>query len=67
MLNQKKMEPWLGITDFLTDSAEQVLLERRGREIMAQQARREAKKAAEARAKSAIAGNMDDRHRRKAT
>ena len=60
------MKPWFGTTDFLTDSAEQALLEQRGREIMAQQARREARKAAEAKVKSAHTGDVDGHNRRKA-
>ena len=46
------MKPWLGTSEFLTDDAEQALLEQRGREILAQQARREAKKVVDTKAKN---------------
>ena len=46
------MKPWLGTSEFLTDGAEQALMEQRGREILAQQARRSGRKAAIAKAKT---------------
>ena len=48
------MKPWLGTTEFLTDSAEQALLEQRGQEILAQQARRAAGKAAKPRSSRSV-------------
>ena len=57
------MKPWLGTTKFLIESAEQALLEQRGREILAQQARRVADKAP----KPKSSCNNQDAERRKAT
>ena len=56
------MKPWLGTTEFLTDSAEQALVEQRGRAILAQQARRAAAKAT----KPKGSRNVQDAERRKA-
>ena len=56
------MKPWLGTPEFLTDSAEQALVEQRGRAILAQQAGRAAAKAAKPKGRR----NAQDTERRKA-